>query len=262
MSEQYDEQYEDIEFREIDRTKKVRKKKNYMARFLILAGAAAAIFLFLASGIFDVKNIEVTGNRYYSDKEVINLGLVKTGENIFWDTDIGKIEDNLMKDPYFAEVKVRRKLPSGISIEVKERRQTAAVVYGDSYIVIDKDGVVLRKSTVDPKVSLLTGLTVSRMNVGEKLEAEEKATLATTLNTLDAMTDGDIYFKKIDVSGIVLRAYIYDTLVVKGTAKQIQNAIESGNLQKVVNNLLKNDTTRGTIHLGDHNYMPFSPEFE
>ena len=30
-----------------------------------------------------------------------------------------------MKDPYFAEVKVRRKLPSGISIEVKERRQTA-----------------------------------------------------------------------------------------------------------------------------------------
>ena len=61
--------------------------------------------------------------------------------------------------------------------------------------MIDKDGVVLRKSTVDPKVSLLTGLTVSRMNVGEKLEAEEKATLATTLNTLDAMTDGDIYFK-------------------------------------------------------------------
>ena len=83
MSEHYDEQYEDIEFREMDRTKKVRKKrKNYMARFLILAGRSPQFF-FLASGIFDVKNIEVTGNRYYSDKEVINLGLVKTGRKYF-----------------------------------------------------------------------------------------------------------------------------------------------------------------------------------
>lgn len=261
MSEYYDD-YDDIKFREIDRQKKVRKKKNYLLRLLVFVCAVAAAGVFLASGFFDVKNIEVEGNYYYQDDEVMNLAVAETGKNIFWGTGVGDMKDNLLKNPYFEEVKIKRKLPGTLVIKVKERRQIAAIVYSDKYVVIDKEGRVLRKSSVDPKVTLLTGLTISKLKVGEQVEAEESAALATTLATLDTMRDGDIYFKKIDVSGIVLRAYIYDTLMVKGTAKQIQSAIDSGNLQKVVNNLLKNNTTRGTIHLGDHNYMPFSPEFE
>ena len=258
MSEQYD----GIEFKEIKRTKKIRKKKNYLLRFLIIAVILAGIGLFLSSVFFDIKTIEVEGNHYYTDDEVINLAGAKTGVNLFWGAGILEIDDHLLQDPYFAQVKVSRKLPSTLVIQVEERTQIAAVVYGDQYIVIDKDGTVLRKSDVDPKITLLTGLTVSKLNKGEPIEAEEASSLQTTLDMLDTMQDGDIYFKKIDVSKIVIRAYIYDTLVVKGTAKQMLSAIESGNLQKVVNNLFKNDTTRGTIHLGDHNYMPFSPEFE
>ncbi len=258
MSEYYD----DIEFREINRKKKVRKKKNYLLRFFIIVGILAAAGAFLSSGFFAVKTIEVEGNHYYKDDEVLNLAVAETGGNIFWGSNIGEMKDNLLKNPYFEEVKIRRKLPSTLTIQVKERGQIAAIVYGDQYVVIDKEGTVLRKSSVDPKITLLTGLTISKLKTGEKVEAEEASALQTTLDTLDTMQDGDIYFKKIDVSGIVLRAYIYDTLVVKGSAKQLKKAIESGGLQKVVNNLLKNDTTRGTIHLGDHNYMPFSPDFE
>lgn len=92
-------------------------------------------------------------------------------------------------------------------------------------------------------------------------EVEEDVILETTLNMLDTMENGDIFFKKIDVSRVIIKAYIYDTLIVKGTPKQMTKAIESGDLQKVVNNLLKNDTTRGTISLGNQNYMSFSPEF-
>lgn len=256
------EYYEDIEFKEIERSKKVRKKKNYLLRFFITVGIVAAVGLFLSSGFFDIKTIEVEGSSYYEADEVINLALARKNVNIFWGAGTDRIKKNLLKDPYFSEVKVKRKLPSTLVIKVKERAQAAAIVYGDQYVVIDKEGIVLRKSRVDPKITLLTGLTVSKLKIGEKVEAEEKTVLDTTLATLDSMRDGDIYFKKIDVSGIVLRAYIYDTLVVQGTAKQMKSAVDSGNLQKVVNNLLKNDTIRGTIHLGDHNYMPFSPEFE
>ena len=97
--------------------------------------------------------------------------------------------------------------------------------------------------------------------MGEAIGAEETSTLETTLKMLSTMKEGDIYFKKIDVSRVVIKAYIYDTLIVKGTPKQMMKAIDSGNLQKVVNNLFNNDTTRGTINLGDHNYMSFSPGF-
>lgn len=255
-------EYKDIEFKEVERKKKVRKKKNYLLRFGVFIGVIAAAALFLSSSFFDVKTIEVDGNGYYNAEEVRNLAVVSTGNNIFWGGDVRAIEDNLLKDPYFEEVNVRRKLPSTLVIEVKERTQIAAIVYGEQYVVIDKDGLVLRKSKVDPKITLLTGLTISKLSLGEKVEAEEQSAMKTTLTMLHAMQDGDVYFKRIDVSGIVLRAYIYDTLVVKGTAKQILKGLESGDLQKVINNLLKNDTTRGTIHLGEHNYMPFSPEFE
>ena len=255
-------EYKDIEFNEVDRKKKVRKKKNYLLRFLFFFCVLAAVGLFLSSSFFDVKTIEVDGNGYYNAEEVKNLAVANTGNNIFWGGDVGRMTDNLLKDPYFAEVNVRRKLPSTLIIEVKERTQTAAIVYGEEYVVIDWEGLVLRRSKVDPKITLLTGLTISKLSLGQKVEAEEQTALKTTLTMLEAMRDGDIYFKRIDVSGIVLRAYIYDTLVVKGTAKQILRALESGDLQKVINNLIKNDTTRGTIHLGEHNYMPFSPEFE
>lgn len=254
-------QYEEIPFKEIDRKKKVRKKKRYLLRFAIFVSVVAAIGLFLASGFFAVKEIKVEGNVYYSDDEVITLSGAKTGVNLFYGVGDGKIKDKLSKDPYFAEVHIKRKLPGTVTIQIKERRQTAAIVYGDHYVIIDKEGTVLRKSNIDPKITLLDGLTISKMNVGDRVEIEEVSTLESTLQMIDSMEDGDFYFKKIDVSGIVVRAYIYDTLRVKGTAKQLQEAIRTGNLQKVVNNLLENDTVRGTVSLGDHGYISFSPDF-
>lgn len=257
MSSQFDE----INFKEVERTKKVRKKKHYLLRFLIFVCVLTAAVIFLSSGFFDIKEIKVEGNAYYTDEEVINMAGAKTGGNLFWGTGSGKIKDNLQKDPYFAEVDIKRSLPSTLTISVTERRQTAAIVYGDSYVIIDRSATVLRKSSVDPKITLLTGLTISKMEVGEKVEVEEVATLDNTLKMIDSMTEGDFYFKKIDVSGVIIRAYIYDTLLVKGTPNQMQKVIDDGNLQKVINNLLSGKTTRGTVNLGDNGYMSFSPDF-
>lgn len=253
--------YEDVAFKEINREKKVRKKKNYLLRFFVFVAIIAGIGLFLSSGFFDVKEIQVEGNQYYSDEEVINLASAKTGGNLFWGISGGEIKDNLLKDPYFTKVKIRRKLPKTLKIVVEERQQTAAIVYGDQFLVIDTEGILLRKGKVDPKITLLAGLKINKLKVGEAVGVEKDTTMRATLKVLDSMRDGDLFFKKIDVSKIVLKAYIYDTLVVKGTAKQLQKAIDNGDLQKVVNNLFKNDMTRGTINLGEHNYMSVSPEF-
>lgn len=255
MSEHRD----DIEFKEIERQKKTRKKKNYLVRILVFFACLAAVALFLSSSFFDIQNIEVEGNKYYTDGEVINLADATLGVNLFWEAGDSQIKENLGKNPYFSDVKVKRKLPSTLVIELKERAQIAAIVYGDKYVVIDEDGTVLRKSEVDPKVTLLTGLTINKLNVGETVGAEETSTLETTLKMLASMKEGDIYFKKIDVSRVVIKAYIYDTLIVKGTPKQMMKAIDSGKLQIVVNDLFKKDITRGTINLGDHKYLSFSP---
>ncbi len=253
--------YDDIVFKEIDRQKKVRKKKHYLLRFLIFVTICVTVGLFLNSDFFDLKKVSVQGENFYSDEQVINLSEVKMKQNILWGKSILDIPEKLEKDPYFEEVKVKRVFPSGIVIKVKERQQIAAAVYGEEYIVIDGEGTILRKSSVNPKLTTLYGLTISKLEIGEKLEAEEKATLDSTLKMLDAMQKGDIFFKKIDMSKVVIKAYIYDNFIVKGTPKQIIASLEKGELQKVVNNLFHQETTRGTINMGDHNYMSFSPNF-
>ena len=74
-----------------------------------------------------MKSIEVEGNHYYKDNEVINLAGARTGVNLFWGISTGDLKDSLSKDPYFAEVKVKRELPSTLVIEVVERQQIAAI---------------------------------------------------------------------------------------------------------------------------------------
>lgn len=257
--------YEDYDpeqvYQKMDRPKKKRKKKNYLLRFLIAVLVIGGAFAFTFSNFFLIENVTAEGNHYYKDEEIMHMAGADKGINLIWDVDKSEYMDALLESPYFADVKVKRKLPKTLHFEITERQQIAAVVYGEEYIVIDKEGTILRKSDLDPKVTLLTGLTVSKLSAGSRIEAEEDVILETTLNMLDTMENGDIFFKKIDVSRVIIKAYIYDTLIVKGTPKQMTKAIESGDLQKVVNNLLKNDTTRGTISLGNQNYMSFSPEF-
>ena len=41
----------------------------------------------------------------------------------------------------------------------------------------------------------------------------------------------------------------------------MKEVIDNGDLQKVINKLYKSKIKRGTINLGDHNYISFSPAF-
>lgn len=254
---------DEIEFKTIEgRPRKKRKKKHYFLRFLLVVVFCCLVYLFLSSNYFQIEKITVSGNQYYTDEEVISIGGAKTGGNLFFEAEGSQIEERLLANPYFEEVDIKRHLPNALEIVVTERAQTAAVVLGDQYVVIDEEGTVLRKTEVMPKITLLTGLTVSKMEEGEKLDAEEKENLATTLQILHTMEEGDLYFKKIDFSNVVIRAYIYDYLLVKGSPDQIMDAIQEGQLQKVIADLFADDITRGTINVSGSNYVSFSPETE
>ena len=254
--------YRRIALKHVERQRKKHRKKHYFLRFVVLLCIGTGVFLFLKSNYFNIKSFSVEGNSYYTDAEVISMAKAKKGVNLIFDAGLSDIKKNLKGNPYFEDIYVKRSLPDKLIISVKERRQTAAIVYGESFVVIDEDGTVLRKATVDPQVTLLTGLTISKMNIGEKVEVEESDALKMTLRMLSAMNKGDLFFKKIDVSKVLIRAYIYDTLSVKGTPKELMQTIQRGELQKVVNNLFNDKINRGTIKVGGSDYMSFTPEID
>ena len=127
------------EERAIKRKKRKIKFFIKLGIFLLLCGL---IVFLLKSPLFDVKEFTVEGNSYYTDDEILVMGNCKTGGNIFIGTDVRDIKSRLEKDAYMASVKVKRILPDTIKIQLDERRQVAAIVYGEKYVVVDGSGTV------------------------------------------------------------------------------------------------------------------------
>ncbi len=233
-----------------------------LLKLLITAALLVLFFLFLSSDLFDVTGFEVEGNRYYSDEEILTLGGCKTGGNIFWGTGLSDIRNRLLQDPYMETVAMRRVLPATVRIEIEERRQTAAIVYGDEYVVIDSTGIVLRKTGVEPKVPVIHGLTISALHPGETIEVEERVQLRQTLELLEAMEANNMFFKKVEVSETELRAYVFDQLICRGTAERLIEAMEAGKLQLAVQTLLDEEIDHGTLHVSGEDFIAFSPKVD
>lgn len=243
--------------------KKEVKRKHPFRNFLIFVSIFGIIIYLMSTSIFDIKTIRVRGNHYYSEKQVITLSDAKTGVNIFWGAGDSKIKNRLKKDPYFDNVSIRRRLPSTLVIKVEERKQIAAVEYGDKYVVIDPKGVVLRTGKIDPKLTLISGLKIREMKKGQGLKVKQSKSFEKTLKMLEAMEKGDIFFKKTtfeEGQNANIRAYILDNLVVRGKPAYVMKRLNSGDLQKVVNNLVKNGNARGTIYIDENNFITFSPD--
>lgn len=245
------------------REKKRRKSKvSPLVKLLVIVVLGAGLYFFASSSFFDVAAYEVKGNSYYSKDEILTMGNCKTGGNIFWGSGCKDMKQRLQRDAYMEEVKVKRILPDTIRVELTERKQLAAVVYGENYVVIDKNATVLRKTKVEPQLTLIYGLTISKLEVGQLMEAEQKVQLRQTLEMLGTMESYDMYFTKIEMSKAGVKAYVLDYLVCEGTPQNLMESMKTGNLQKVIKGLFDQNIERGTVKVSGDDYISFSPEFD
>lgn len=241
------------------RKKRKRKKKHYLLKFVILLALATGLYFFFSSSMFDIQKITVEDNSHYTTEQLISLAGANTGENLF-SASLSKMKEKLLADPYIKNAKLKKRLPAEVVISVEERKEDAAVPYGSRYILIDSEGMVLRISDVEPAITLLTGMVVINMEPGTPLEVEQNALLTDTLKLLQQAKEHELYFKKIDISNLVIKAHIYDQLICEGTAENIMDNLDS--LQDVLYDLYTKGIERGVIKMGSDEYFSFSPLVE
>lgn len=126
--------------------KKIRKKINPTRLTVALSLTFLIVFAVcgvLVSDIFDVKDINVTGNKKVNTYIVLN-SIQDKHKNIFT-YNKRTIEDRLKKNNYIESVEVKRKLPSTLNISILERQVYVALKNGDDYCYIDKEGNLLEK---------------------------------------------------------------------------------------------------------------------
>ena len=226
----------------------------------IVLGILIALIAFSMSGFFTVDTIDVQGNKYYTDEEITNLAHATTGRNLIYKLNKRQMLKYLEKNPYIEEARVYRRLPSTIVINVTERIQIAALTYGDQYLIIDGKGTLLRITNTKPKLTIVTGFKVKKVELGEQVGVSNTDLFKNLLSLLGSMQSGDVYFTKINVTELFITANVYDSLVVRSKYKDLKDTIDKGRLHKVLDELFKRNIKRGTITISSDGYASFTPE--
>ena len=254
-----------IKERKIAKKKKARMRQIKFWTFLSLFLLVISMLLFSLSSVFTVDSIEVTGNSRFTAEEIINIAHAVPGHNIIYNPGSKDIVNYLEQNPYIKSASVTRKLPSTLVINVEERKQACAFKYDDDYLVMDDEGILLKKSRTEPKITMINGLVVSKIRLGETIGTEDQQMFSKTLKIIRAMKDADLYFVRLDMSEFsddeAVRAYIYDKLIVKTNYDKLITNLNNGRLHRVVEKLFEDGTKRGTITFGDDGTASFEPGF-
>ena len=244
---------------------KQKKKNRFRTRFYVLATCIVLLIGWLIlsnSGLFTIDVIEVKGNSHYTAEEIINIGHATSGRNIIYKANIKEVTEFLEQNPYIRKAEVRRKLPSTLVIKVTERKERLAFKYDDDYLVMDEDGILLKKTRNKPKTTIIQGVVVSKIKLGEKIGTENSRRMDSVLEIIKMMIKSDLYYVKLDISNEKeVKAYIYDTLVVKTDYDTLMTNMENGKLHLVMEKLFEDGIERGTITFLEDGSASFMPTF-
>ena len=252
-----------IRERKREKRRKALRRKYRFWTILTLLVLLTAAFIFSLSGFFTVDSIEVEGNSHFSDEEIINIAHAVPGHNLIYNPDKTNIVKYLEQNPYIKSAEVKRKLPSTLVIVVDERKQACAFRYDDDYLVMDDEGILLKKTRTAPKITMVSGLVVSRIRLGETIGTENQYLFSKLLKLIRSMKSADLYFVSIDMTSYqddhTVRAYIYDKLVVKADYDILVENLDNGRLHKIVEKLFEDGVQRGTISITDDGSASFEP---
>ncbi len=244
------------------RKKKKRRKKHYFLRAVVFLAIVSGLIYFLNSPFFDIQKINVEGNSYFTSEQIIERSGLTTGRNIIFNMHKNDIKKTLMKEPYVKGVELHRHYPNKVTLIIEERTEAAVVPEREKFVVIDGEGLVLRVTEVEPQLTALKGLTVKSMKTGKALEVEENAGFSSTLSMINSMQNSEIYFKAVDLSKIIAKAYVNDVFMCQGMPEDIKNAIDGGTLQRLLTQLYNQGIGSGTVTVtADSSNMAYSPNY-
>ena len=241
---------------------KRRRKRKKVARVVIILLIIIAIILGVVASQpkYHISDIQVIGNKQMTKKEIISDSNIKVGDNIF-KMNVLLREKKMKKNPFYGDVNIKRQFPDKVVIEIEERKPTIAFPYGEKYVLINSDGIVMKLSEDNPKLSEIVGVTIKAMERGEVLKTNDDALFEKSLEFLSMVDDNDLFFKRIDLRKKNAKLNVYDNLYVKGKLDAITASIKNGNLKKVLIDLYTKGMKRGTIVVEGEATCSFTPKY-
>lgn len=202
---------------------KSKKIKVLIISILVLIAIIAAML----SPLFNIKNIQVVGNTILSSEEIISISGIKTEENMFKVMKLKTI-DRIKENAYINEVAIHKKLPNTIEIQVKERKPSFMLEYGNGYVYLSNQGYMLEISSIKKDIPTILGTTTSK----------EKYKPGNRLNKDD-----------LEKLGTVIK------IMAVAKTHNIENLITTIDISNSDNYTLRLEQEKKTVYLGDCSYL-------
>lgn len=185
------------------REKKIKKVK-FVLKLIVFLGAIIGSSIFaMTSPIFNVKEINVLNNKIVSSEEIISLSELKTDQNIFKFSKIS-VKNKIKQNAYVEDVKIHRKIPATIQIDIIERDPKYSVDYMGKYAYINTQGYVLEISDDNRGLAVIQGITTEEEMVqpGNRLNNDDLVALENIIKIMNIIKENNLVDKvtSIDIS--------------------------------------------------------------
>lgn len=198
---------------------KASNKGIIIKTIIILSLIIGAIIFLCSSSLFNIKNINIDGNEKLSDNKIISLSGLEIDSNMFR-INKSQVIKKIKENAYIEEVKISRKLPNTIQINIKEREATYMLQFADSYVYINNQGYMLDISNERLEIPILVGFTTDLSNIkaGNRIEIEDLKKMEAIIKIYEEAKLNELnqLITKIDVSDTK-----NFTLIMEGEGKTV-----------------------------------------
>ncbi len=243
----------------IRRRRKLKRLCTLVLLSLLVVGIGLALVLTL---FFKIETVQIKGAKVYSDKVILEEGGIEIGDNLFSINEDSFNEDISKKLPFIKSVKIERKLPDTLILNITSAKEVAAIEKGSGFILLDETGKVLDTNSTMLKegVAVVSGIAPKQAKEGEKIALKTEELTNTFITALNSIRSSD--FKLIteiilEKNGEVSMMYDDRIKVKLGSTVNIDKKIERAKAAIDKENEI-NPYSEGVLDLKTEPYAYFS----
>lgn len=215
----------------LNRKKKIKAIKRGILIFVFMITVLITLCLKLPN--FNIKNISIIGNENLNKEYIEKLSGVKKGQNIFM-VKSSEVENLLKKNLYIENVKITKKLPNTIKLNIMERKADLYSAVNGEFYIIDTEGIVIdkKKEIKNKNLVELKGINMSKVKLGQKIPVknEEQMKCIKELSNIiyNFNKDSDIKISAIEINDFIdIKLYSNSGLYIKiGTDSKMEEKLE------------------------------------
>ncbi|MEZ3434711.1 MAG: FtsQ-type POTRA domain-containing protein [Lachnospiraceae bacterium] len=226
--------------------KQKKKTHKVYAFFVLLFGFAIIVLTLLI--VFYIQKVEVTGNEYCSDKQIIDVvqnDKYSVNSLYVWGRYLLGQGEEL---PCLEEMKVSLGWPWVLKVKVKEKQIVGYVRTGEEeYAFFDKEGMIVKKdSQYQEGLPFVEGIDVGSVKLYKKIESENSKIFEEILEASQELKKFEMTAEKIVCKSGKIYVYVGQICVCLGdnvTAEKIAQ------ISPIIEKL---EGKTGTLHLENY----------